>query len=186
MKETKTPSKKQEIGEPAEDFRLTSISGQVATLRGLLEGKKGAVIVFWSSVCSHCARYDAYLSALGRQHPQLEAVAIGSRQGETAAQLRAAAAARRLTFPILHDPGGHVARRWFVQQTPRVFLVDAAGILRYRGAIDNYKYPGDVDHHAYLEPAIVQFLSGKPLSRVETASFGCAIDSVYYKFPKTL
>jgi hypothetical protein len=54
----------------------------------------------------------------------------------------------------------------------------------YRGAIDNYKYAGDPEYVPYLEPAIAQFLSGSAITRQETASFGCAIQSVYYNLPK--
>jgi hypothetical protein len=56
----------------------------------------------------------------------------------------------------------------------------------YRGAIDNYKFPGDATYLAYLEPAIGQFMSGQPVRQTETASFGCAIQSVYYILPRPL
>ena len=84
------------------------------------------------------------------------------------------------------DPGGKVAGKWLALQTPRAFLLDANGALVYRGAIDNYKYSDDPDRMDYLEPAIEQFMSGVPLTRPETASFGCAIQSVYYILPKAL
>lgn len=176
----------QETGGPVEDFTLVSIRNVAINLKTLLQGTRGALVVFWSSVCSHCMRYDSYLNSFRRQHPELQLAVVASREGETPDQLRASVSARQLKFDILHDPGGRVAWRWFVQQTPRVFLVDAAGILQYRGAIDNYKYAEDPDHVAYIEPAIDEFLSGRPLSRTETASFGCAIQSVYYRFPKAL
>jgi len=38
----------------------------------------------------------------------------------------------------------------------------------------------------HLEPAIDDFLTGRPVERNETASFGCAIQSVYYILPKSL
>jgi len=176
----------QEIGGTVDDFRLTAIGGGVVGLQTLLEGKNGAVVVFWSSVCSHCTRYDNYLNGFASLHPDLGLAAIASRQEETAAALRAAAAARALLFPILHDPTGSVAKKWFTHQTPRVFLIDSNRVLRYRGAIDNYRYPNDLEYMAYLEPAIAQFLAGKPLTRTEAASFGCAIRSIYYDLPKAL
>jgi hypothetical protein len=58
--------------------------------------------------------------------------------------------------------------------------------LLYRGAIDNFKYPGDPEYLAYLDPAVNSFLAGEPIARKETASFGCAIQSVYYILPKPL
>jgi peroxiredoxin len=180
----KTP--KQEIGGPAPDIELPLISGERRTLASFLEGKKGAVVVFWSETCSHCVRYDEYLNDFARKHPELGLVAVASRAGETLQQIRSTVAERKLTFPILHDDGGHVARQWFTQQTPRAFLVSGERRLLYRGAIDNFKYPQDPEYQPYLEPAIEAFLSGRPIERTETASFGCAVESVYYILPKPL
>src|SRR5258708_3570234 len=177
---------KQEMGTPAEDFHLRSISGELVGLQSLLKGKKGAVVMFWSSVCSHCVRYDGYLNNFTQRYHELGLAAVASREGESLSQLRATAIERKLTFPILHDPGGQIAKGWFTRQTPRAFLVDANRVLLYRGALDNYKYPGDSEYVSYLDPAIAEFLSGKPLSRIEVASFGCAVQSVYYNLPKAL
>jgi thiol-disulfide isomerase/thioredoxin len=177
---------KQEIGGEVVDFSLPLISGGSRDLGSILEGKKGAVIVFWSDTCSHCVRYDPYLNSLASRHPELGFVAIASRHGETLESVRAAVQERGLVFPILHDQGGTVAAQWFTQQTPRAFLVDADRKLLYRGAIDNFKFAPDPEFQGYLEPAIAEFLTGKPVSRPETASFGCAIQSVYYILPKPL
>ena len=186
MAEKATRPAKQKIGALVGDFTLTSIDGNNVSLRMLMKEKKGTVIVFWSGACSHCTRYDEYLNTFQQQHHELGMAAIASRRGETLSQLQAVARKRRLTFPILHDVLGEVAKDWFVQQTPRAFLIDSNYLLQYRGAIDNYKYLGDADHTAYLELAITELLSGKTLSRTEVASFGCAVESVYYNLPKVL
>jgi hypothetical protein len=185
MSQTLTPVR-QELGAIVSDFHVSAVSGGIFTLRTVLEHKRGALVVFWSSMCSHCVRYDGYLNTFRARHPELGLLAIASRKGETANEVKTTIRNRALSFPVALDPGGAVARRWFTQQTPRVFLINASHILLYRGAIDNYKYPDDIEYAAYLEPAIAEFLSGRPLSRTESASFGCAIESVYYKFPKAL
>jgi len=177
----------QEIGQAAADFSLADVaSGSSRSLSVLVEGKKGAVIVFWSGICSHCVRYDSYFNDFTKLHPDLGFVAIASRHGEGLEQIQKACNERGLTFPILQDSGGAIAKEWMTQQTPRAFLIDNKLKLLYRGAIDNYKYPGDPERVLYLEPAIEEFLSGKPVTRSETASFGCAIQSVYYTLPKNL
>ena len=181
-----TQRMKQEIGGPVPEFNLPALDGSDRNLGYFLEGKKAAVVVFWSETCSHCVRYDSYLNSFATKHPEIGMVAVASRQGEDLRQIRATATARKLQFPILYDSGGAVAREWFTQQTPRVFLIGPDRKLLYRGAIDNFKYPEDPEHVAYLEPAIASFLAGKPIERVETASFGCAIESVYYVLPKAL
>jgi peroxiredoxin len=178
---------KQEIGQPVSSFELPSIHGSgPRSLENFLQGKRGGLVVFWSGVCSHCIRYDSYFNSFTDRHPELGLVMVASRHGETAEQLRSTAAQRQLTFPILHDPSGAVAREWYTQQTPRVFLVGADWTLHYRGAIDNFKYPEDSEYIGYLEPAVASFLKGEPIARPETASFGCAIQSIYYILPKPI
>ncbi len=177
---------KQKIGAVVPEIELPCITGGARTLSSFLEGKKGVVVVFWSETCSHCIRYDAYLNGFASRHPELGIFAVASRQGEDLDQIRSTAAKRNLVFPILYDSGGSEAAKWFTQQTPRVFLVDAARCLLYRGAIDNFKYPHDPEHQGSLENAIRNYLAGKPIERAETASFGCAIQTVYYDIPKPL
>ena len=61
----------QEIGGLADHFTLPGVNGGQIELSALLDGKKGAVVVFWSGVCSHCIRYDAYLNGFAGSHPDL-------------------------------------------------------------------------------------------------------------------
>jgi peroxiredoxin len=176
----------QSLGDIVDDFALRNLAGEERRLSDFLRGKKGAVVIFWSGICSHCVRYDGYLNGFTALHPELGLVAVASRQGETRDQIRKSVAERRLSFPLLVDPSAAVAARWATQQTPRVFLIDTARVLLFRGAIDNYKYPDAPNHIAYLEPAIAEFLCGQTISRADTPSFGCAIQSVYYTLPKSL
>jgi len=183
--ETSAP-RVQEIGGLAGPFTLPGVNGGQINLSTLLDAKKGAVVVFWSGVCSHCIRYDGYLNSFTERHPELALAVIASRAGETPEQIRKTMAERGILFPIGHDQGSVVARQWSTEQTPRAFLVDSGGVLHYRGAIDNFKYPGDPEYVGHLETAISEFLEGKPVKRAETSSFGCAIQSVYYTLPKHL
>jgi len=176
----------QKFGEALGDFSLAEIEGESITLSQRLKGKKGGVVVFWSGICSHCVRYDKFLNEFEQHYPQLALIGVASRHGETIDMIRQTRTDRSLTFPLVHDPGSTIARQWFTQQTPRAFLMDADRRLIYRGAIDNYKYPDDPEHAAYLVPAVESFLKGEPVARQETASYGCAIFSVYYILPKAL
>jgi peroxiredoxin len=176
----------QQIGQTLEDFSLQRVGAGMETLGQYLEGKRGAVVVFWSGVCSHCSRYDGYFNGFTNRHPELGLVTIACRQNETMDMIERTAAQRKLVFPILHDPESRIADRWFARQTPRVFLLDSSSVLRYRGAVDNFRYSTEPEYLEYLEPAISRFLAGEPLGRTETPSFGCDVKSVYYILPKML
>jgi peroxiredoxin len=176
----------QKFGEPLPDFSLRTLNGGIATIDSIAAEKKGAVIVVWSSTCSHCIRYDKYFNTFEENHPDIGLLIVSSRQGEELGAVKKAAQQRKLRFPVAHDPSRQVADSWFARQTPRVFLLDADRRLLYRGAIDNYKFDNDPEYVPYLEPALEQFLKGQPIERPETASYGCAIQSVYYTLPKAL
>jgi len=180
------PDSRQRIGGTVPDLELPVVTGGIRTLESFLDGRRGAVVLFWSSVCSHCIRYDELLGEWESRQPEVALVPIAAREGETAEQVRQVATERGFRFPILHSADGAAAAAFQAQQTPRAYLVDGARTLLYRGAIDNFKYPHDPDYRAYLEPAIAAFLAGRPIEQPETPSFGCAIRSVYYELPKPL
>ena len=165
-------NEKQKFGEPLGDFSLQQVGGVTTTLSAAMAGKRGAVVVFWSGVCSHCVRYDKYFNAFARQHPELAFVVLASRQGESMEAVQKTVSERKLRFTMLHDPGGVTAFQWFTQQTPRAFLMDAERRLLYRGAIDNYKYTDDPEYTGYLEPAIASFMAGEPVRKAETNAPG--------------
>lgn len=175
----------QAIGTRMADFALPRIGGGRASLVEMLAGERVLAVVFWSAVCSHCRRYDAYLNELG-ERPGVGLVAVAARQGESAEALARAIAERRLRFPVLHDADRALAHAWQVEQTPRVFLLDGDRRLRYRGAIDNFKYPQDPEHEAYLDEAVAAVVAGRDVARAETPGFGCPVESVYYEMPKPL
>jgi peroxiredoxin len=179
-------SKVQELGCEVSDFSLGALDGAARSLRGELTDRKAVVVVFWSCVCSHCLRYDEYMNTFRARHPDIALLAVASRQQETPDELRQAVRERKLAFPILIDPGGRLARQWFTEQTPRAFLIAGDMSLQYRGAIDNFQFPGDPDYIAYLEPAIADLLAGRPIAQPDTASFGCAIQSIYYQLQKII
>lgn len=174
----------QRFGEPLTDFALPTLTGASTELSATLSGKKGAVVVIWSSTCSHCLRYDKYLNNFERLHPELSLTVVSARVGEPLESAIKAASQRKLTFRLLHDPTSKVAKQWYTQQTPRAFLMDSNRNLLYRGAIDNFKFPEDPEYISYLEPAIAQFLQGNAIARQEVTSYGCSIQSVYYNLPK--
>ncbi|MCH9651586.1 MAG: redoxin domain-containing protein [Deltaproteobacteria bacterium] len=175
------PSLSQRLGDKVPDFRLPNLAGTPVRLQDKLGEARGVVIVFWSGLCSHCQRYDSWLGGFPTRYPLLGLLVVASRQNEDATSIARIADQRDLSFPILIDGDRSVARSFYVQQTPRSFLVDGQGKLLYRGAIDNFKYPRDPDYEPLLEAAIEDFFAGKPIRRPETPSFGCPIESTYYQ-----
>ena len=67
-----------------------------------------------------------------------------------------------------------VARAYGAKTTPDVFVVDAEGRLRYRGAPDSdYDDPGQ--QAQWLREALDAVLTGEQPARAETKPVGCSI-----------
>jgi peroxiredoxin len=169
-------------GAIAPDFTLPAVpGGEAMSVDSVLgESKPLGVVIFWSAVCSHCRRYDAFLGGFGERYPEIGLLAVASRRSETAESLARALEDRWLRFPLVFDEDLAMARAWGVRQTPTAFLLDGDRRVLYRGAIDDFTHPDTPSYRPYLESAIADALSDRPLAMPESAAFGCPVDSVYY------
>jgi peroxiredoxin len=76
--------------------------------------------------------------------------------------------------PYLRDESQEVARAYGAEKTPDVFLLDAEGRLRYRGAPDSdYGEPGQ--DAAWLRAALDAVLDGADPDPAETNPVGCSV-----------
>jgi len=76
--------------------------------------------------------------------------------------------------PYLRDETQEVARAYDAQTTPDVFVLDAEGVLRYRGAPDG-DYDDPSQNAAFVRDALDAVLDGRDLDRPQTAPVGCSI-----------
>lgn len=77
-------------------------------------------------------------------------------------------------MPYLHDATQEVAHAYGAKVTPDVFVLDAEGRLRYRGAPDgDYEDPGQ--QAGWLRDALDAVLAGEAPARAETKPVGCSI-----------
>ena len=77
-------------------------------------------------------------------------------------------------LPYLRDESQEVARSYGAKTTPDVFVLDAEGRLRYRGAPDSdYQDPGQ--NAAWLRGALDAVLNGSDPDPAETDPVGCSV-----------
>jgi peroxiredoxin len=76
--------------------------------------------------------------------------------------------------PYLRDESQEVARAFGAQVTPDVFVLDADGRLRYRGAPDaGYHDPSE--GASWLRAALDDVLAGREVARPQTKPVGCSV-----------
>ncbi|HEX8203672.1 MAG TPA: peroxiredoxin, partial [Isosphaeraceae bacterium] len=98
-----------------------------------------------------------------------------------AAQVAAHAASFGVGFPVVKDPLNRVADQLSVERTCEVLVLDGAGRLRYRGAIDDqYHLRGrkDAPTRSYLTEALDAVLAGRTVAKPVTPVVGCPIERV--------
>jgi hypothetical protein len=76
--------------------------------------------------------------------------------------------------PYLRDESQQVARDYGAQTTPDVFVFDAEGALRYRGAPDA-DHRDEAQNAAWLREALDAVLAGEEPARAETEPVGCSV-----------
>jgi hypothetical protein len=101
-------------------------------------------------------------------------LAIAANRNEPLEALESAARARRLPV-VLRDAGASVADRYAAQTTPHVFVVDRAGRLRYRGAVDDVGFGRRAATRSFLQEAVEALLEGRSPPLAETPAHGCTI-----------
>jgi peroxiredoxin len=76
--------------------------------------------------------------------------------------------------PYLRDESQEVARAYDAKTTPDVFVLDASGVLRYRGAPDG-DYDDPAQNAGFLRGALDAVLTGSQPDPVQTPPVGCSI-----------
>lgn len=161
------------LGRPAPDFAMVDLDG---TAHRLTEARgRVLILVFWSAECPHSARADRILASLQTGWGARVSVWwVASNANEPLEDLRAAAR-RGGVEPVLLDPQQSVADSYGAVTTPHVFVIDAQGVLRYAGALDDVGFRRPTPTRRYLADAVDAMLRGDVPDPAETPPFGCAL-----------
>lgn len=167
-----------EIGEPAPAFALPDTEGAVHR-----PGDAPATVVLFT--CNHCpyalAWHDRTI-ALARDYADRGVRVLAINPNDAERYPRDAPEAMRARVrsgdfdgvPYLRDESQDVARAYDAKTTPDAFVLDAAGILRYRGAPDGDHEDPSQDA-VWLREALDAVLAGQAPARAETEPVGCSI-----------
>jgi peroxiredoxin len=166
------------IGDPAPALALPDTSGHSHQL----DGAPATVVVF---TCNHCpyalAWHDRIIEVAEDYAARgVRMLAINPNDAEryprdSAREMRARVERGEFDgVPYLRDESQEVARAYEAKTTPDVFVLDADGVLRYRGAPDSDH--GDPSQKAsWLRGALDALLAGRDPDPAETAPVGCSI-----------
>ncbi len=162
------------IGDEAPTFSLPDTDGAEHGPDGV------TVVVFTCNHCPYALGWHERLLQVARDYPQVTFLAINPNDADRyptdsyEAMKERVAADGGWPHPYLRDETQEVARQYDAKTTPDVFVLDAEGRLRYRGA-------PDADHRdpslnaAWLREALDAVLAGEEPARPETDPVGCSV-----------
>ena len=136
------------------------------------------VLIFFVVGCRHLEVHDARLRALAQKYSPLGVsfFAVDSDMHGSMDIDRSAAIRHGYPFPILRDAGGRLAQRLAARHAGYAVIIERDGSVHYRGAIDSDRFHLHDDATPFLADALSDLLSGREPRRVETESFGCALE----------
>jgi peroxiredoxin len=170
------------VGTPAPGFSLPDTAGREWSAgAGAGEDAPVTVVVF---TCNHCpyalAWHDRILDAArdysgrGTQFLAINSNDADRYPRDSFEAMRDRVAREDWPLPYLHDADQSVAHAYGAKTTPDVFVLDAAGVLRYRGAPDA-DHDDPAQRAAWLRDALDAVLDGRDPDRAETKPVGCSI-----------
>ena len=167
------------IGDQAPDVSLPDTDGVEHALH--TDGEP-SVVVF---TCNHCpyalAWHDRILEAAGDYSARgVRFLAVNPNDAARYPTDSLEAMRERVAgdggwpLPYLRDESQEVAREFGAKTTPDVFVLDAGGRLRYRGAPDADHMDASANA-AWLREALDALLGGEEPARAETEPVGCSV-----------
>ncbi|UCD76226.1 MAG: redoxin domain-containing protein, partial [Phycisphaerales bacterium] len=146
---------KAKLNKPAPDFTLTDSTGQKRTLSDYKD--KIIVLEWFNTECTFVRRQyssksmQKTLEAVKKLSKDVVWLAVNSTHNTTPLINNFWIRQYKLKHPILLDKDGKVGRMYDARTTPHMFVIDAEGVLRYHGAVDDdalgAKVPEDVTNY---------------------------------------
>lgn len=175
-----------EIGKLAPDFELRDLDGKTVKLSAL----RGKVVVleWFNAGCPFvkAAHMKGSLKTAAKQASAKGVVWLSinsSAEGKQGAGLEAnreGVAKFGMTNPVLLDGAGTVGHLYGATNTPHLFVVDEAGTLVYRGAVDNSpdgegESPTGGKLVSYVDATLSDLAAKRPVAISSTQAYGCGV-----------
>jgi peroxiredoxin len=174
------------VGSPAPDFTLIDLDGKAVSLSSF-KGK--TVVLEWFNPGCPFVRKAHTVGSLKNTPGRALAegvvwLAVNSaapgKQGNGVEMNRKVAGEFAMTYPVLLDESGMVGHAYGATNTPNMYVIDPAGTLVYRGAIDNSpdaegQSPTDGKLVNYVEEALAALKAHQPVKVPETKAYGCGV-----------
>ncbi len=172
------------IGDTVSDFRLKSVEGKMVSMSEN-RASKGYIIIFTCNHCPFSRAYEGRIIALDKKYANQGYPVLAINPNDPSAyeedsfeNMKAVAKSKGYSFNYMQDENQDVARAFGATRTPSAYIVKREGdrfTMQYIGAIDDNSQDANGVTKHYIEDALNNLLSGKPVVTNFTKTVGCAI-----------
>jgi cytochrome oxidase Cu insertion factor (SCO1/SenC/PrrC family) len=137
------------------------------------------VVTFISTQCPVSNSYNDRMNAIFKDYSAkgVKFIFVNANRTESPSEVEEHAKSVGFAFPVYKDVNNQLADKFGAQVTPESYVIDAAGVIRYHGSVDDSQNPARVEKRT-LRMALDAVLSGAPVSIQQTKAFGCTIKRV--------
>jgi peroxiredoxin len=162
------------VGSPVASLSATQLDGAPAHFDNL----KGNVtlVMFISVQCPVSNAYDDRMNELHKDYAAkgVKFIVLNANRTEPAAAVQEHAREHGFQFTVYKDENNVLADKFGATVTPETYVIDASGVVRYHGSIDDAQNVARVTTQR-LRLALDAVLAGKEPPQTETKAFGCSI-----------
>jgi len=170
---------------------MMDMKGKKVTMKGLRG--KNVILVWYAKDCPAIKAAGKRLASMAREvnkHKDVVMIAVNSDKKDLAdavpagtdaegkpnkpfAKLRKHVEDKKVSFSMVVDRGGVLARKFQAKTTPHVFVIDGEGVVRYSGALDNDPRGNKKEgYNNYALTAVKEIKEGKPVTVKSTRPYG--------------
>lgn len=120
------------VGKPAPAIEVPiAANGHIGQRMSLAELKGRPVLLdFWASWCGPCAMEAPVIDRVARRYEKKGLVVMGVNVDDPPEIIRAYAAKKGLSYPMVVDAGKAVSRKYGVDKLPSLVMIDKEGNVR--------------------------------------------------------
>ena len=167
------------VGDPAPIFELPDPDGTVVRLEPAKHA--ASVVVFTANGCPFARAWHGRIQDVARDYADRDVAVLQvvsnddtDHPEDSVDAMRQRVAAGELARPFLRDGEQSAAQAYGATATPKVFVIDREGVVRYHGAPDG-NHDDRSQRAMWLRDALDDVLAGREVGRPVTSPAGCSM-----------
>ena len=169
-------------GSQLSSLTLKSLDGKIFSVSGLLKNHPASVFYFLMPGCPMCESYTRTINELAQKFSanEISFSVVFSSPDYTDEEINSFREDFHLSLPFYRDSAFVFTRALGAAVTPEVFVLDSVSTVLYNGSIDNWAYAAGKKRmeatEFFLNAALENIVSGKPVAVKSTPAYGCLIE----------